>query len=66
MVFVIVGGNQSFYMEEAYRRNKERPAVAGEPPQGHFCCEAVVLITVLRCTIENICAFIKPFNIHMK
>lgn len=36
MVFVIVGGSQSSYMEEAYRRNTERPAVAGEHLQDLF------------------------------
>lgn len=36
MVFEIVGGNQSSYMEEAYRCNTERPAVAEERLQDLF------------------------------
>lgn len=36
MVFVIVRGNQSSYMEEAYRCNTERPALAGECLQNLF------------------------------
>lgn len=36
MVFVIVGRNQSSWMEEAHQRNTERPAVAGECLQDLF------------------------------
>lgn len=36
MVFVIVLGKQSSYMEEAYQFNTERPAVGGECLQHLF------------------------------